>query len=460
MRITPCGAAGGEVTGSAYLVESGSAQFLIDCGLFQGGRRSEALNVCPAQSSVPTLAAVLLTHAHLDHVGRLPLLYQAGFRGPVLGTPATLELAALILRDAARVQLFDVERKNRRLERAGKPAARPLYTPDEVEQTLRLLRPVPYKTPVPIGLGIEAVWQEAGHMLGSASILVTASGRKVAFSGDLGPLHAPILREFEPFADADTVFLESTYGDREHRSFSQTVREFEGIVEEAARDGGRMLVPTFAVGRAQLLTVLLAEMFRKGRVTPFPVFLDSPMAIEATKVLHRHPELFDSEMHEFLKNGNLEDDLRTLRCTATAEESRQINQTRGACFVMAGAGMCNAGRILHHLRHNLWKPDTHVIIVGFQSRDSLGRRLIEGAREVRIFGEPVQVRAKIHTLGGFSAHAGQSDLLRWLAPVAHRHPRILLTHGEDNARSALATKIRDQFGLDAALPALNVPIDL
>jgi metallo-beta-lactamase family protein len=301
-------------------------------------------------------------------------------------------------------------------------------------------------------------------MLGSASIqlLISESGstRKVVFSGDLGPLHAPILKEFEPFSDADTVFLESTYGDRDHRSFSQTVAEFEHIVEQAARENGRMLVPTFAVGRAQLLTMLLADIFRRGKVNPFPIFLDSPMAIEAAKVLHRHPELFDSEMHAFLNNGNIEHDLRTLRCTASAEESQRINQTKGPCFVMAGAGMCNAGRILHHLRHNLWKPGTHVIIVGFQSRDSLGRRLIEGAREVRIFGEPIQVKAKIHTLGGFSAHAGQSDLLGWLSALAGRRPRLFLTHGEDQARLALAQKIENQFGLPAELPLLNTPIGL
>jgi metallo-beta-lactamase family protein len=464
MTITPYGAAGGEVTGSAYLVETNQARILVDCGLFQGGKKADLLNHTADGIVGGPLDVVLVTHAHLDHVGRLPLLVQRGYKGRILATPATIRLAGLVLRDAAKVQRFDIERKNRRLQRAGKPALLPLYTAEEVEQVLSLFRPIPYQKPVDVAPGIRAVWSEAGHMLGSASIqlLIADEGRtkRVVFSGDLGPIHAPILKEFEPFSEADAVFLESTYGDREHRSFEETVQEFVGIVQEAVRQKGRILVPTFAIGRAQLLTLLLAWMFREKKVPPFPIFLDSPMAIDAARILDEHPELYDNEHKKFLREGNVRSDLRTLQATGTAEESQRINYVPGPCFVMAGAGMCNAGRIMHHLRHNLWKPETHVVIVGFQSQDSLGRRLIEGAREVRIYGEIIKVRAKIHTLGGFSAHAGQGDLLKWFSAVAATHPRVFLTHGEDRARTVLAQRVRELHGIDAALPGLGEKIVL
>lgn len=462
MIITPHGAAGGEVTGSAYLLETTHARVLVDCGLFQGGKKAEALNKIPGGPKTGTVDAVLITHAHLDHVGRLPLLTQCGYAGAIFATPATIQLAGLVLRDSAKVQRFDAERRNRRLERAGKTLLTPLYTIEEVEKILTQFRPVPYQQPVEVAPGIRAIWAEAGHMLGSASLqlLIEDEGRtkRVVFSGDLGPVHAPILREFEPFKEADTVILESTYGDRNHRSLGETINEFESIVQEAVRDRGRILVPTFAIGRAQLLTLLLASMFRERKVERFPVFLDSPMAIEAARILTEHPDLYDVEMRKFLRDGDMKADLRTLQATGSAEESQRINQVPGPCFIMAGAGMCNAGRILHHLKHNLWKPQTHVIIVGFQSEGSLGRRLVDGAKEVRIFGEMIQVKAKIHTLGGFSAHAGQRDLLTWFSAMAAQRPHVFLTHGEDRAREVLAERLRTLHHVQVKLPALGEPL--
>ncbi len=459
MIITPHGAAGGEVTGSAYLLETKRARVLVDCGLFQGGKRADALNVIPGGQNTGKVDAVLITHAHLDHVGRLPLLRQCGYAGTIFATPATIQLAGLVLRDSAKVQRFDIERRNRRQERAGKPLLTPLYTLEEVEQILTQFRPVPYQQPVEVAPGIQAIWAEAGHMLGSASLqlLVEDEGRtkRVVFSGDLGPIHAPILREFEPFEEADVVFLESTYGDRNHRSLGETIKEFIAIVQEAVRDRGRILVPTFAIGRAQLLTLLLASMFRERQVERFPVFLDSPMAIEAARILSEHPDLYDGEMRKFLRDGDMKSDLRTMQATGSAEESQRINQVPGPCFIMAGAGMCNAGRILHHLKHNLWKPQTHVIIVGFQSAGSLGRRLVDGEKEVRIFGETIQVKAKIHTLGGFSAHADQRDLLKWFSHVAAQRPHVFLTHGEDRAREVLAERLRTLHHVQVKLPALG-----
>jgi metallo-beta-lactamase family protein len=463
MKITLLGAAGGEVTGSAYHVQTNGASVLVDCGMFQGGKKADELNRPPLDAS-QKLDAVLVTHGHLDHTGRLPLLAKAGIRAPVFATPATIEMTALILRDSARIQAADAEHWNRKRQRAGEPPKEPLYTQEHAEQAIQLLRPVPYQEPVPVAPGVRAIWAESGHMLGSASIklLVEEDGKQksVVFSGDLGPLGAPILRDFEPFHEADLLFLESTYGDRDHRPFPETVEEFVSIVQEAVAAKGKMLVPTFAVGRAQLLMTLLAWMFRQQKVLPFPVFLDSPMAIEATNIYARHRELFDDAMIKFLSERSIREDLKTLTLSTTADDSRKINDQPGPCFIMAGAGMCTAGRILHHLKQNLWRPETHVLIVGYQSHESLGRRLVEGDKMVRIFGEKIAVKAKVHTLGGFSAHAGQKDLLGWFSAIAPSKPRVILTHGENGPRQELAKQLQQRFQSASELPNMFDVVEL
>jgi metallo-beta-lactamase family protein len=464
MNIVPLGAAGGEVTGSAYLVQTSDARVLVDCGLFQGGKALEARNQPPAGLQPKTLDAVLLTHGHLDHVGRLPLLAKAGYGGPIFATPATVEMAALILRDSAKIQLQDAERNNRKRLRAGLPPKDPIYLPEHAEAAIALLHAVQYRDPVPLAPGIQALWREAGHMLGSASVQVVATEngqtRRAVFSGDLGPRGAPILRDAEPFREADIVFLESTYGDRDHQPFRETVDEFVRIVHDTVERGGKILVPTFAVGRAQLLTVLLSWMFRERKVKPFPVFLDSPMASEAWKIYSRHTDLFDDEMLAFMREGSMEADLRTMTSTVSATESRALNDQAGPCLIMAGAGMCNAGRIQHHLRQNLWKPETHVVIVGYQGEGTLGRQLVDRAKFVKIHGEKVAVKARVHTLGGFSAHAGQTDLLDWFGAMSTSRPRIAIIHGEDKPRQALAQLLRSRHAIEPLLPAIGEAIDL
>jgi metallo-beta-lactamase family protein len=462
MKITFLGAAG-EVTGSAYLFETDQASVLIDFGSFQGGNYHQERNILPPGLDVAQLDAVLVTHAHLDHTGRLPLLAKQGYTGPIFCSDATRELTNLILRDSAKVQAQDIARLNRQRQRADDPPLVPLYGLPEVERTMALVRVAPYRTAIEVAPGVQARFVEAGHLLGSTSIqLLVADGarqRCLVFSGDLGPRGAPILGDAEGFHQADVVVMESTYGDHNHQPLPETVAEFEQIIADAVRRQGKVLIPTFAVGRAQLLLYLLAVMFRRKAVPKFPVFVDSPMAIEASKIYAHHLELFDDDFKAMQRQRPLAQDLDSVKFTASGAESMAINQVAGPCLILAGAGMCNAGRILHHLKLNLWRPETDVIIVGFQAEGTLGRQLVEGARYVSIFGEKIAVKARVHTLGGFSAHAGQNDLLRWFDQMAPCHPQVILSHGEAKGRDALGALLLERYQLTVQKPMLGDVIE-
>ncbi len=469
MKITLLGAAG-DVTGSAYLVQTSRSTVLVDFGMFQGGPELEAKNILPDQLTISELDAVVLTHAHLDHSGRLPLLAVAGYRGPVYATPATIEMASLILRDSAKIQESDAHRANRKRRQAGQEEIPPLYDSDDVEAVLVLMRDAPYDLPVPVAPGTKVQFVEAGHMLGSTSIKMTVTEREtdgvdeidkvIVFSGDIGPSGAPWLRDASPFQQADLVFLESTYGDRDHRSLRNTLDEGREIIKTAVARKGAILVPAFAVGRSQQLLYHVTALFRDKIVPRFPLFLDSPMAIAATRIYAKHPELYDEEAMELIRAGDLQEDLQSVRIAETAEQSKLINEMDGPFMVIASSGMCTSGRIVHHLRNRLWQPDATVIIVGYQSRGSLGRELVDGAKRVRIFGEEIDVNARIHTLGGFSAHAGQTELLRWYNSLASSNPRVVLTHGESDGRSALAGKLAQRHGVDAQVPMLGDVISI
>lgn len=455
MKITLHGAAG-EVTGSANLIETDRARLLVDFGMFQGGSNTEAKNVLPSGLDPARLNAVLVTHAHLDHTGRLPLLAKANYAGPIYATEATVELAGLILKDSAKVQAYDVERTNRKRERAGKPMLEPLYTAAEVDAIMPLFRPVKYDSPVAVAEGVTARYVEAGHMLGSASIELTVreDGKEkvVVFSGDIGPHGLAIIRDAERLKRANLVFLESTYGDRYHKPIKETLTEFRAIIEHAVERKARILVPAFAVGRTQQIIYHLHEMFCAGTVKPFTIYLDSPMAIEAGNIYTRHPDLFDEEAQALGRACEIIRSQHNVVPTPTAQDSMKLNDVPGPCLIMAGSGMCNAGRILHHLKHGLWQPETSVLIVGYQGEGTLGRQLVSGAETVKVFGEEVAVRARIHTLGGFSAHAGQSELLQWFATLAPHKPQVVLTHGEARGREPLAELIKKRHGLKAVLP--------
>jgi metallo-beta-lactamase family protein len=464
MKIKLTGASGGEVTGSAYLLRTKKATILIDAGMFQGGRQSEAKNKLPQGARPDEIDAVLLTHAHLDHTGRLPLLFKHGFEGKVYATGATIDLAEIILKDCARIQAQDAERKTRKAAKLDLPPVDPLYDPEDVEPLRQLAQTVQFQKPVEVAEGITARWVEAGHMLGSGciEIKVTEDGRTktVVFSGDLGPTTLPLIRQFQTFENADAVFLESTYGNRQHRPYAQTVSEFERIVKQVATGTGKILIPTFAIGRSQQMLYHLAIMFLQKQIPTMPVYLDSPMALEASKIYVKYPDLYDEELVAWKKKGLLPLNRSIFKPSVTANDSKRINDVDGPCVVLAGAGMCNAGRILHHLKQNLDKTTTQVLIVGFQGHGSLGRRLVDGQKAVNIHGERIQVRAKVHTLNGFSGHADQTELLKWFSTLAPAKPKVILTHGEDLARGVLAKLIQQRFKLNPALPRQGEVIEV
>jgi metallo-beta-lactamase family protein len=463
MKITLLGAAGGEVTGSAYVVQTGAASVMIDCGLFQGAKKLENSNRLPTAGALQTLDAVVLTHAHLDHTGRLPLLTRFDYKGPIYATPATIALAELILKDSAYLQGEDARRQNRRRLDAGQPPIAPLYTQKEVDRLHSLYRPMRYNHSTEVAPGVRVRAVEAGHVLGSASLEVTVDegGRKkiVVFSGDIGPRGAPLHRDPVPFKQADLVFLESTYGDKDHASLADTAIAAREAVRDTIEQRGRVLVPVFAIGRSQLLLYLLAGAFKRGTLKPFPIFLDSPMAIRATEVYRSNAELFDEEAMAMRRSGELSTHLRTVKVCQKAADSLALSRKPGPWMVLAGAGMCTGGRIMNHLQNHLSHPATLVLMVGYQSRGSVGRALLDGAAEVRIAGRKVPVRARTHLFGGLSGHAGQADLLNWLATLAPSRPRVILTHGEDGPRRALRDCIQQRFGLASEMPGYRDVIE-
>jgi len=463
MKITLYGAAG-DVTGSAYYVQTEKATLLIDFGTFQGDKEESAQNSVFPPIDCNKLDAVLLTHAHLDHCGRLPLLTKRNYSKPIYATQSTIELAELILLDSVKIQSSEHERSNRKRIRMGLQAEVMPYSESDVQEVLRLFTPIPYNEAFEIAAGCTIRAHEAGHILGSVSyeLVVNENGTQkvVVFSGDIGPYDMAIIQDPLPFTKADLVFMESTYGDRDHKTHDDTLTEGIEVIKNAIKNNGKILVPAFAIGRTQQLLYYMAIAVEQKDFAEIPIYLDSPMGIEATKIYGKHIELFDEEALEMLKKGAYKGDLSRIHVSKTPEDSKSLNNIEGTCMIIAGSGMCNAGRIMHHLRHNLSKPETSVMITGYQGSGTLGRRLIEGEKTVKIFGEEIEVKAKIHSLNGLSAHAGQSDLLRWFEGVAASKPKLVLSHGEDRSRIPLANVIKQKYGIDAILPKFGEVITI
>ncbi|MCW8917457.1 MAG: MBL fold metallo-hydrolase [Gammaproteobacteria bacterium] len=447
MQLQFHGAAGGEVTGSCYQITVGTRQLLVDCGLIQGRPQDEARNRDPFPFDIKAIDAVILTHAHLDHAGRLPLLVRSGYQGPIYAHEATRDLCRIMLRDAAYINEREVEWENRKRERKGLKLIEPLYTLKDAEATMAQFRPLAYGRREELLPGVTLQLQDAGHILGASIVeLWLREGdlqRKLLFSGDLGHHNAPVMRNPTPIEEADLVVMESTYGDRLHRGWKETWEELTGIIEDATAHSGNILIPSFAVGRTQDLLYGFARHFDEWGLKGWSIFLDSPLAIEATEVYRRHIQLFDAQTRDLFANDT-PFSLPNLHLSRRAEESMAINRIRSGAIVIAGSGMCNGGRIKHHFKHNIWQRNCHVIIVGFQVQGTLGRALVDGARHIRLWGETVKVEAKIHTLGGFSAHADHDGLLNWYETIKGRPP-VILTHGEENARHHLETSLHQRL---------------
>lgn len=443
--------AAGEVTGSNHLLRIGRRRFLLDCGAIQGSREAEERNAAGFAYAAGSIDAVLLSHAHIDHCGRLPLLHKAGFRGPIYTQRATADLVPIMLADSARLAEADAVYESRKRARRGLPPVEPVYDSDDAAAACGLLRGVDYDHWLDLGDGVRARWREAGHILGSAAIEIEALGRTIVFSGDIGPLGTPLLRDPQPPPRADLVLMESTYGDRMHRSREATIAELGEVIDEAARSGGNVLVPAFAVGRSQELMYWLMENFDAFGIDRFRICLDSPMAIKVSKLYSRHHALWDEGARARHAQHLAFDQLPNLELIEKGEDSAALNSVSRGLIVIAGSGMCNGGRIKHHLKHNLSRPAAHVVFTGYQAGGTLGRLLVDGAREVSIYGDRVPVRAKIHTIGGLSAHADQGGLLDWLRPIEGQ-PEVWLVHGEDRARNALAERIRGELKLKVELP--------
>ena len=490
--------AAGCVTGSQFLVTAGSRRILVDCGMFQGSPEEVERNRMPFAFDVSTLDAVLLTHAHLDHVGRVPALVRAGFRGPIHATSATVDLAEIVLRDSAKLQVEWARRWNRhhaedaaakaadteseanatdlepddaslpeRLRRArpeGKTETRePLYDEHDVDAAMRQARGIDYGVEVTITDGVTAVFHDAGHILGSAIIelRVTVDGesRTIVFSGDLGRDGTPILRDPTPLTHADYVVVESTYGNREHGPHDEAIEALAATINEVATDRGVLLVPAFAIGRTQEVIWVLDDLARSGRIPRIPLFLDSPMASRATQVYDDHPETYDAETGELLRAGESPLRYPGQQFTDTVEESKGIRHANRPIMVVAASGMLTGGRIMHHLKDFLPDPACTLLFIGYQGEGTLGRHLQDGGKTARIDGKEFEVRCRVRTISGFSAHADQHELERWLghfgrAATANGRPKtVFIVHGDPDAAEAFATRIRAELGLEPHVAA-------
>ncbi len=439
------------VTGSCHLLEVAGKRILVDCGMFQGGHELNEENARDFGFDPASVDILLLTHAHLDHCGRIPLLVKRGFRGEIICTSATRELARLVMLDAAGLQEEEALYRQRRARRKGRkpdPSMEPLYTTLDVLDCMDLFgRRVRFHEPLDLAPGVRAVFINAGHILGSASVLLQLEDQgqqhRLLFSGDLGFPGRAILRDPAMPPQVDTVVMETTYGDRRHKQLEPSIEELYDAINETLGRGGNVVIPTFALERAQEVLYYLREGVENGRLKHYTtVFLDSPMAISATEIFARHPECYDKAMHEVLQRGKDPFKLPGLHFTRQTADSMAINAIDGGAVIMAGSGMCTGGRVRHHLKHNLWKRNSSVVFVGYAARGTLAREIIDGAKTVRIFGEEIQVKARVYTIGGFSAHGDQDFLLEW-----HRHaaPKTtILVHGEPESMQAFSRKLGGQ----------------
>jgi metallo-beta-lactamase family protein len=444
------------VTGSATLLEKDSLKWLVDCGMFQGNKEYEERNWNLQPYQAKGLSFILLTHAHIDHSGLIPKLVKEGFRGKVICTKATLDLCEVMLQDSGHIQEMEAEWQNRKGKRAGKGEAIPLYTMKDAEECLRYFQAANYDEMIQLADGVKVRFQDAGHILGSAiiEIWIEEGGqeKKIIFSGDLGNSDQPIIRDPSIIEEGDVLWLESTYGDRLHKSREETVQELVGILQEAIAHQAKVVIPAFAVERTQDIIYTLGQLIRKGSIPPLPIYIDSPLAISATEIFKKNSDCFDQETKDLLSGGENPLEIPGIIYTRTTEASKAINEDPRSGIIVSASGMCDAGRIKHHLKHHLWREESHIVIIGYQAEGTIGRRIVDGAKTVRLFGEEIAVKAHIHTLGGFSAHADQKGLLDWVSHIHHPQLVVFVNHGEEKISMELSQLVSQQFHFKTTVP--------
>ena len=468
MKIKFCGASTG-VTGSCHLLTSGEHKILLDCGQFQGGKAQDALNYEKFPFEPSEIECVVLSHAHIDHCGRLPLLTKRGFEGKIYCTDATADLLSVMLKDSAYIHEKETEWKNRKAERAGREQVEPLYTIEDAEKALSLVSPILYDQQIEINSDMKIVFNDAGHILGSAitELWVTEDDKesKIVFSGDLGMEGRPILRDPTYIKKADYVIMETTYGNRIHKELGSGVEKLIEIILNTTRRGGNVVIPSFAVGRTQELIYELNRFYDSNNeyrkeLDKIFVYIDSPMATTATEIFRRNAQVFDEETREYILKGDNPLEFKNLKFTRSSKESQDLNFNKEPKIIISASGMCEAGRIRHHLKHNLWNPKNSIVFVGYQGQGTLGRSLVEGIEMVTLFGEEIQVNAEIHNLEGFSGHADQNGLFAWLAHFEQKPKQIFLVHGEEESKKDFAKLVNEKLSYEPIVVMGNSEFEL
>ena len=474
MKVTFCGATK-TVTGSNILVEGAGKKFLVDCGLYQGGAKDEIKNEEPFPYDINEIDFMLLTHAHIDHSGRIPKLYKEGYRNPIYATNATCDLCAIMLPDSGHIQETETEWKNRKRIRRGEEELVPIYDAETAAKSLELFKGEPYNQIIELDDDIHVRFNDAGHMLGSSIIEIwireNGENKKIVFSGDLGNNDIPLLAEPTIIQDADFLVMESTYGNRLHIKNENKAKAFINIVTDTIKNGGTVVIPSFAVGRTQEILYELnkikdseddsPEFERKYRLLMnTPVYVDSPLAISATEVFKENMDLFDEETQELIKRGDNPLEFPGLKFTQTVEESKALNESDESAIIISASGMCEVGRIKHHLKHNIWNPKNTILFVGYQAPGTLGRKIVDGAKTVKIFGEEVAVNARVEYIEGYSGHADQAGLLHFVDSFVKKPNHIFLVHGEEESQKALRDKINENFDLPVSIPDYCESFDL
>jgi metallo-beta-lactamase family protein len=463
MKIEFVGAAG-TVTGSSYILKNEQFTIMVDCGMFQGPseiRDRNHLNLIYAPEEID---AVVVTHAHIDHSGLVPKLINDGFTGTIFATKATCDLLEVMLPDSAHIQEMDAEWVNRRNRKNGRPLVEPLYTSEDAAKSIESLSPKRYGETFEVVPGVTARFRDAGHILGSSFVEMwieeNGETKKIVFSGDLGPNDQAIIRNAEDFEGADFLLIESTYGDRLHKSRPDTYEEFKQIINDTYNRSGNIIIPSFAVERTQEIIYTLGRLFRSGDIPKIPVYIDSPLAISATEIFRKNRECFDEETREILEAGNSPLDFPNLHLSKTTQQSKDITKNAKGSIIISASGMCTAGRIKYHLQANLYKHESSIIFVGYQAEGTLGRRLVDGEKKVRVYGEDIYVNAQIYTLGGFSGHADRDRLLEWAGGGNNPDMKVFVTHGEEKSSSNLARLLKEQHGYEAMVPTWGQIVDL